>query len=86
MQDKKQLEAALVKIQKSICAYGSATFCDCKYGAENAGKKTENGSGCPEIREIQAIFKVMTDFEYERMLKRIKKIQIQRNKAAKKKH
>lgn len=70
----KVLVDALKKVQVGICAYRSASFCDCKYGAQNAGKATESGNGCPEVREIIALFSSLTEFEYERLTKRAQKI------------
>jgi hypothetical protein len=43
----------LNKIRRHLCAYQpphSDSFCDCKYGADNIGSKSEKGNGCPEIR------------------------------------
>jgi len=69
----KELVDVLKKVQTSICAYRSAAFCDCKYGVQNVGKSTESGNGCPEVREVIALFSVLTPFEYERLTKRIYK-------------
>lgn len=66
-----ELNEALERIQVGICAYRSHSFCDCKYGAHNVGLNSENGSGCPEIRQTLTIMKEMTDEEYQSIIDRI---------------
>ena len=41
---------SLRKVQIALCVYADEYFCDCKFGANNIGKPTEQGNGCPEIR------------------------------------
>jgi len=66
-----ELIETLQKIQVGICAYRSKTFCDCKYGADKVGLNSEDGSGCPEMRQTLAIMNEMTDEEYQVVLNRI---------------
>jgi len=66
-----ELTEALERIQVGICAYRSHSFCDCKYGANKVGLNDEDGSGCPEMRQMIAIMKEMTDTEYQTILDRI---------------
>ena len=51
------------------------SHCDCKYGANSSsiGRGSENGNGCPEMRCVKSILEVMTDKEFERIVKRMNK-------------
>jgi hypothetical protein len=67
--NKDRLVTNLRKVQKALCSY-SAQPCDCKYGAQNAGKLTEEGPGCPEVTMASELIKHMTQKEFERICKR----------------
>ena len=78
--DRKTLLTVVDNIQAFLCSYhlpgraGPSGFCDCKYGAEGIFKGPHYGgeqTGCPEMREVAAILRHMTDSEYERIQTRI---------------
>lgn len=77
MKRREVLLSALEEVQVRVCAYGSKERCDCKYGIKNEGDLAKNHfysgeqTGCPEVREIIAVLKEMTDIEYEKIAKRI---------------
>ncbi len=86
-------------LQGMACAYSivgpakgvkPVSSCDCKYGGTNLMKGTETGNGCPELRSVVEILDVMTEREWEMLIKRIaardaKKLRAQLKKANKKK-
>jgi len=71
--EKTDLAGTMEVIRKNLCCY-SGDPCDCKYGvyakkpnSQWAGEKT----GCPEMRQAVAMFKEMTEEEYNEILSRI---------------
>lgn len=78
---REQIAATLNRVQRLLCAYDIGpdaprkppSFCDCKFGGHNVGSKTETGCGCPEVRNAIAILGALTDPEWSRALKRIKR-------------
>lgn len=77
MKDKLEREClvnAVHVVQKHVCAYRSRTFCDCKFGvtSDRVGRG-ESGSGCPELRTIASLLAIMTEKEYDRLVKRMNK-------------
>ncbi len=87
----------IADLQNMACAYKiianpkdkTPTKCDCKYGGQNLMKGTETGNGCPELRSIVEVLSVMTNFEWQRLVKRVgkrdaKTLRAQLKKAAKK--
>ena len=75
---------ALNRIRRHLCAYcplgfsdlrsGSLSdrFCDCKYGADHIGSKSESGNGCPEMRMAMEIVKAYFDLTHKPKRKRKK--------------
>ena len=54
---KENLLKNLRRIQKSLCVYQNPQQCDCKFVSDNVKDEDicsfhENGSGCPEIRQV----------------------------------
>ena len=69
---RKGMIRALELIRDATCAYTNTNFCDCKFGVtrEKARHLTENGNGCPELREAIHVIERMTDLEYKIISKR----------------
>ena len=90
MLNKQQLIDVATRIQRTFCCYdlfgtgrnfadaNPPSMCDCKYGATNLNRPTEEANGCPEMREIAGILSTMTEAE----LKRIQNRAIKRSRAA----
>lgn len=72
--NKKIMLKALGKVREKVCVY-NGDICDCKYGIHQKKDLRSYGevSGCPEMRTIIAVVENMTDFEYNRIIKRMKK-------------
>lgn len=78
---KTELARQAVIIQRSLCVYdvysigmsdrGPPSMCDCKYGLNKVGRGTEEGNGCPEMREIVAVLNEMSAKEYKAITDRI---------------
>jgi len=75
---------ALNRIRRCLCAYcppehvnkeksHSDRFCDCKYGADRVGAKSEDGNGCPEMRDAMRIIKAYCDLTNKPKRKRKRK-------------
>lgn len=71
---------ALAKVRDKLCAYGRLHprakgephgKCDCKYGANNVGRLTENGNGCPEIGDAIALLSLFTPLEFAVLQQRL---------------
>ena len=73
---KKEVIEFLNNVQGHLCCYshpestGRPTFCDCKFGGDKIGNAGERGNGCPEMRTIVGIFGLITDKEFEKLVKR----------------
>lgn len=75
--ERERLIEGLEKLQRTRCDYdsfgfidfdqGPPPFCDCKYGYHGEKHKGEQ-NGCPELRNVVALLKVMSDAEYESMM------------------
>lgn len=70
----------LQDVQGYFCAYQrfdkkgpSNVKCDCKFGADLFGGRSEKGNGCPEMRGVLAVFAGMTGTEFNRIQTRINK-------------
>jgi len=72
--NKKIMLKALGKVREKVCVY-NGDICDCKYGIHQKKDLRSYGevSGCPEMRTVIAVVENMTDFEYNRIIKRMKK-------------
>lgn len=56
--NRKELIKNLETIRKYLCSYNSSSvFCDCKY----------DHTGCPEIRQVIALLKHITDSEFSEL-------------------
>ena len=84
-QSRLELIKMLDKVQGLVCEYSvhnkPSNFCDCKFGVKDVGLGSASRSeetGCPEIRQTIAIFKVMADDEYETFYKRLEKIKLKK--------
>ena len=68
-ENKDKVVESLRSVQKRICAYGSETFCDCKYG-HGFGNAYLGGeqNGCPEVRVAIHILSVMSKKDYKYFL------------------
>jgi hypothetical protein len=65
---RKVLLRALEHVRSSVCCYQfSKSACDCKYGADGVGERT----GCPELREVAALLKVLSEDEFADMQQRV---------------
>lgn len=77
--NKEKLVEAVNTIQRISCVYDglfhqtAPDFCDCKYGVSVETKPYSENTGCPELRDVKALFEVMTDKEYERLVSRVEK-------------
>lgn len=60
--------STLKKIREKICGYVGTT-CDCKFGFASKGTDSEK-TGCPEIRCLIHLLEVMTEKEFQTILKR----------------
>lgn len=79
-QSKEELWKAVRLARKHVCAYANPLEnpldakehfgCDCKYGLTAVGGMGEQGNGCPELREVEALFQAMTPREFERLCAR----------------
>jgi len=72
--EKDRLKNSLQKIQKKLCAYINQP-CDCKLIQENTDNniictKSETGSGCPELFSVIRMLSLMTNEEYNSIMKR----------------
>lgn len=74
---KVKLERNLNGIGNYLCAYGGGEwkerYCDCKFGEENEeckGMRSENFSGCPEIRQVLRIIKSISEDEFKEFCKK----------------
>jgi len=72
--NKKIMLKALGKVREKVCVY-KGDICDCKYWIHQQKDTRSHGevSGCPEMRTVIAVVENMTDFEYNRIIKRMKK-------------
>jgi hypothetical protein len=74
---KGDLAAVLRFIRERVCAYSGKPGhrCDCKYGAtaESVGRRSESGSGCPELLAAADILEALTPAEEKRVLARIRR-------------
>jgi hypothetical protein len=71
MLTKNELRDNLKKMQKKLCVYKGR--CKCHYGADNPGG-SQQGSGCPETREVIDLLERMTEKEYAYISKRRPKV------------
>jgi hypothetical protein len=73
---KKALVAVLRATREKVCAYMGKPghSCDCKFGAtaETIGRRSENGSGCPELLTAASVLEAMTPTEFARVTKRMR--------------
>lgn len=75
---RKTLADGLHRLQRTQCVYDrypdgpQPEICDCKYGFIKQVKDIYTGerNGCPELRLATMLFLVMTEAEYEELLKR----------------
>jgi len=68
--EKKELIENLEKTRMRLCCYMSKNFCDCKYGASGNGEST----GCPELRSVISLLRIMTEKEYDKIRHKAKMI------------
>jgi hypothetical protein len=57
--------------QECLCAYGTSTRCDCKYGADRIGQHSETGCGCPEMRNIIFFLESITNRQFAEIAKKV---------------
>jgi hypothetical protein len=57
-------------VQRSVCSYGGASRCDCKFGVGERLTMGEVGCGCPEMRTLQVVLLGLSKREYDAAYKR----------------
>jgi len=71
MISKEKLLENLEKIRASLCCYvNSEKFCDCKYNPEFTSARRGEHTGCPEIREVARMLKLMSEEEFAALSKK----------------
>jgi len=69
---RKYLLQVITRMQRQRCVYDMMLlaeppkFCDCKYGYDESGEQT----GCPELRCVSELLKLITDEEYTKIMAR----------------
>ena len=73
--NRKKIIKALENVQVNICEYSNSIydFCDCKFGIDEQKNRVGEKSGCPEVKSAIMVIGLMTDREFESVIKRIKK-------------
>jgi hypothetical protein len=77
--NRKELINNLEIIRKHLCSY-STNICDCKYGPNLKPKadlilssfENTESTGCPEIRQVISILSVLTDREFNKLVRKAK--------------
>lgn len=69
--DKDDLARVLRWLREQVCAYRGEPghACDCKFGAteQSVGRRSEKGSGCPELLDAADLLEAMTVPEESRI-------------------
>ena len=78
VQNKETLIKSLEKMQRKQCCYDGYPdvdmrkpyMCDCKYGCKDmlAGRPTGEQTGCPELRSVIRLLKLLDDDEYIKLI------------------